>query len=245
MTDKNLYINDLIHRFPSHTFSEIAEGDLIKVDFLDGGMAVVASAKTIDVVDAYRQIRAAMLGGAEPLLIQTQAQRDALTNIEEGTVILTDNVLETDDGTAFESVALTSAYGEMFENTPGGTAISTVTDLWESAAAGILDGSGIVTFVNNQLIVGAGGDGDYMVAFHANATNSGGNLTTATIRLNSTPVPRIKDSHTGDSAKSEDISSSGILSLVENDTIELHIVSDVGDDTITVFQVNVNIQRIS
>ncbi len=245
MTDKNLYINDLIHRFPAHTFTETAEGDLTRVDFLDGGMAVVASAKTLDVVDAYRQIRADVLDGSEPLFLQTAAERDALTNIDAGTATLTDDVLETDPGTGFESVALTAAYGEMFEDTPAGTALSTSTDLWETATAGTLDGNGIVTFASNQLVVGAGGDGDYMVSFYANAANSGGSLTTATIRQNSVAVTGIKDSHTGDSAKSEDITSSGILSLVENDTIELHIVASVGVDVITVFQVNVNIHRIS
>lgn len=75
--DKNFYINDLKARYSGHTFTETVTGSLTQVEFKNG--SVVSSKSTMDIVDAYRNIRETMLGPVKPLFLSTTTERDALT----------------------------------------------------------------------------------------------------------------------------------------------------------------------
>ena len=56
MADKNLYANDLIHRFPSHTFTETTVESETKVEFKNASSVVIKTSQNLDVIDAYRNI---------------------------------------------------------------------------------------------------------------------------------------------------------------------------------------------
>jgi len=103
MTNKNLYINDLIHRYPNHTFTETTIGSLTKVQFKTTSSVIISKAKNIAVIDAYRSIRLDLLGAEVPLFLSTTIERDALTSIDIGTTIynITTNEDETYNGTSW------------------------------------------------------------------------------------------------------------------------------------------------
>jgi len=85
MADKNLYANDLIHRYPSHTFTEATVNSLTKVEFKDGGSVVIGEGIKLKVIDAYRGIRDDLLGGENLAFLSTTTQRNALSSIDKGT----------------------------------------------------------------------------------------------------------------------------------------------------------------
>lgn len=87
MTIKQLYSYDLINRNPGYTFSETPVLDKTLVEFKDGGSTVVASAKKLDIDDAYRSIREDQVGDSSILAKVSEAQRDALTGSMEGQTI--------------------------------------------------------------------------------------------------------------------------------------------------------------
>ncbi len=90
--NKDIYENDLLHRFSGYSFVETTVGSMTLVEFQDGGSATVAESKTLVVVDAYRNIRLQMLEGeAVSTFISTSAERDALTDVDNGTIILNDD----------------------------------------------------------------------------------------------------------------------------------------------------------
>lgn len=90
--NKDIYENDLLHRFSGYSFVETAVGSLTQVEFQDGGSATVAEATTLVLVDAYKNIREQMLEGANvQCFISTTAERDALTGVDNGTIILNDD----------------------------------------------------------------------------------------------------------------------------------------------------------
>jgi len=105
MADKNLYINDLIHREATWTFIETANGSETNVQFKNGS-TIEHEASNLDVVDAYRTIRADYLNAEVPKYLSTTTERDALTNTETGTEI--DNITvgrnEIYDGTTWKPV---------------------------------------------------------------------------------------------------------------------------------------------
>jgi len=94
MSDKNIYINDLIHRFPGHTFTEVVVGDLTKVTLKDPGSVTIAEQMHLSVLDAYRSIREDLLKAETPSFISTTSQRDALVAVDRGTEILNITVLQ-------------------------------------------------------------------------------------------------------------------------------------------------------
>jgi len=90
--NKDIYQNDLLHRFSGYEFVETTVGSMTKVEFLDDNAATVAEATALVVVDAYKNIRQQMLNGASvPVFISTEAERDALTGVDEATIILNDD----------------------------------------------------------------------------------------------------------------------------------------------------------
>ena len=87
--NKDIYENDLIHRFPGYTFSETPVQSQTLVEFKDGGSVTQAQAQTLVLVDAYHNIFLQMLEGhAVPAYLSTSSERDALTDVDDGTIIL-------------------------------------------------------------------------------------------------------------------------------------------------------------
>lgn len=90
---KTIYINDLIHRYPSHTFTETTIDDEVLVEIKNSGGTLIAQARAQSmnvVVTAYQKIRNQLLKGEMPSFISTTTQRDVLTGIDRGTII--DNI---------------------------------------------------------------------------------------------------------------------------------------------------------
>ncbi len=87
--NKDIYVNDLLHRFSGYSFVETTIQSMTKVEFQDGGSSTVAESINLVLVDAYRNIREQMLEGFDvPCFISTPAERDALTGVDDGTIIL-------------------------------------------------------------------------------------------------------------------------------------------------------------
>ena len=90
--NKDIYVNDLLHRYSGYSFVETTLGSMTQVEFQDGGSSTVAEATNLVLVDAYINIRSQMLeGNMVPCFISTPTERDASTNIENGTIILNED----------------------------------------------------------------------------------------------------------------------------------------------------------
>ena len=85
--DKNLYVNDLIHRYPNHTFTETVVGSRTQVEFKDSESVVIGESIKMVVLDAYRSIRLDLLIAQNPEYVCTTIERDALVSINMGTEI--------------------------------------------------------------------------------------------------------------------------------------------------------------
>ena len=100
--NKDFYENDLLHRYPGYSFVETTVGSMTLVEFQDGGSTTVAESEALVLVDAYMNIRNQMLEGQTFVsFISTTAERDALTGINNGVIILNDDTYEmecVDDG---------------------------------------------------------------------------------------------------------------------------------------------------
>lgn len=256
MSVKNLYINDLIHRYASHTFDETTTGSLINVQFKDSGSVTVGESTKLVDIDAYRAIRGNLLTGENPLFRSTTTQRNALTGIDSGTLIdnITTGLIERYNGTAWGSVAGTGtmkpvAFGEMVEDNSSGSSINTTSKLWDTASAGDLDANGLITFVNganeDYLLVGTGGAGTYQVHFSCSFTNAGGNFTNAGIHKNGSEVGKMEDSHDGDSSEIRDLRGQGFLVLADADQIKMHVVSSTPSDVVTVYHCHITMKRMT
>lgn len=94
MSDKNIYINDILHRRPGHTLTETAVGDMTKVTLKDAGSVIIAEQKKLSVLDAYRLVREDILLAEDRRFLSTTSERDALVNIEQGTPIFNIEMLQ-------------------------------------------------------------------------------------------------------------------------------------------------------
>lgn len=102
MSVKELYRDDLLNRFASHTFTETTVASMTLVEFKDGSSDVVGQAKTLVVDDAYRTIRQDLVGFGEIIICIDETQRDAITSPDTGTLIFNlDGTVEVYDGTAW------------------------------------------------------------------------------------------------------------------------------------------------
>lgn len=110
MSMKELYRDDLLNRFASHTFTETTVGSMTLVEFKDGSSDVVGAAQTLVADDAYKSIREGLVGTTGDVLIRlTKAQRDAVTDPEEFVFLQQDDLdLECWDGNAFAVVGATA-----------------------------------------------------------------------------------------------------------------------------------------
>lgn len=102
MSIKELYRDDLLNRYPSHTFTETVIGSMTLVEFKDGSSDVIGSSQKLVAGDAYVSIREDLVGYVGDVMITaTQAQRDAFTGTKHGTMIHqeTSGSMECFDGT--------------------------------------------------------------------------------------------------------------------------------------------------
>ena len=135
--DKNLYINDLIHRYSDHTFTETLVEDMTKVEFKNASSVVISEAITLVVIDAYRLIRNDVLNGEDPNFLTNTAQKNALTGIDRGTTVFDITLARSDcfntsawNSSAGIGVMSPSAYGNMFEDSATGSAMNPTTKEW-------------------------------------------------------------------------------------------------------------------
>jgi len=256
MSDKNLYINDLKHRYPDHTFEEIPVGGMTKVIFRDADSNIIGGAQTILPIDAYLSIRWNLLGWKIPVFLSSTAELDALANIDMGTLI---QDLDTDSIKIFNGSIWKAAgggspsdavpsLGEMYENNPSGSEIDPANHKWVTAQAGMITGVNLVQFEDDPegdgLVIDSNGAGTYRVNFKTNFTNDGGKSTTLTILKNGIVQPQFTDIMPGDSLIPNTLLGFGYLNLVVADKVSVHIISETPSDTIKVYQSNLNIERL-
>lgn len=256
MATKSLYINDLIHRFPSHTFTETTVGSMTKVEFKNASSVLIGVATKLSVVDACRLIRDDLLDAESPEFLSTTVERDALTSVDKGTTILnvTTGRNEVYSGSSWESaagagVAGKIAFGSMYEDSASGSAMDSTSKRWVTATQGAVDSNGIVTFsddsTGDRLVVGTGGAGSYVVSFSCSFTNSGNNDTVAAVHVNDVENVQVKDDADGSSTQHRHLIASGIIVLADNDYISLHLVSSVPANIVAVHNCHLTMHRIS
>lgn len=257
MSDHNLYINDLIHRNSGYSFSESTTGSIITVTFKDGSSNTVAEQTGLTLIDAYRKIRFDVLNGEVPAFLSTTTQKDALTNVDLGTVIHdinTGNLQFYNSSSAWISSAgdgmmSAAAYGHMYENNSTGSAMDTTNKTWITATTGVVDSSGIVTFVNDStgdhFLIGTDGAGDYVVHVDTKQTNSGNNTTTLTVQIDGVDTIIVRDEVDTSSTKPAALDANGILSLVATNKVRLHMVSSVPANIVTSYYTHFYIHRLS
>lgn len=255
--DHNILINDLLHRFPGYSFVETNVGDMFNVEFKDASLVVVSEYLRMSYVDCYHAIRNDVLNNFNPVYLSTTIQRDLLVDVKKGILILN---LTTNRNEYFNSIGWISsagegvmspvAYGNMYEDSPTGSAMDSTTKQWITASAGTFDGNGIVTYLNDsegdQLVIGAGGDGDYMVVASCGHTNSGSNKTTMTVHIDGSESTVVKDDQNSSSTNHRALVANGILSLVAGNYLTMHIVDpETPANEIKVFDCHLTVQRVS
>ena len=82
-SEKNLYINDIVHRLPGYTFTESTNGSLLTVTLKNASSVVVDKSTKLVLIDAYRALRANILLREEPVFLSTTTQRNALTSVDK------------------------------------------------------------------------------------------------------------------------------------------------------------------
>lgn len=103
MTIKQMYRDDLLNRFASHTFTETVAGSTTLVEFKDAGDAVIGAAQNLVVDDAYRNIRRDLVGLGEVIITVDEDQRDTWTSSVIGTLIYnTDGGVEVFNGSDWD-----------------------------------------------------------------------------------------------------------------------------------------------
>lgn len=116
MALRDLYSDDLIGRFSAHTFTETPIGSMTLLEFKNGSSVVVASAKKLGVLDAYKSVRETMLNANRVLPRLTQTQIEALSGIPDGFEVwnITHDRLEcfTNDETVFTNNSTTYFDGD-------------------------------------------------------------------------------------------------------------------------------------
>lgn len=255
--DKNIYINDLLSRYPAHTFEETTVDSMTLVVFKDGESEIIAESQALVVADAYKAIRLNILEGQDPLFISTSAERNALVNVEDGTTIYNTNTKRVESyednnwaGAGGSGIMSDTAYGSMFEDSSTGSAMNSTTKQWITANSGVFDGNGLITFLNDadgdRLVVGEDGSGDYIVVASCGQTNSGSNRTTMNVHINGVDSSVVKDDQNASDTNHRALVANGILTLADDDYLTMHIVDpDTASNEIKVFDCHLTIQRIS
>ena len=85
---KKLVRTDIENRFPGHTVTETNVGSITTFTLKDGGGVIVARASANRAISAVTKLRRQLLNNEEQVaFLLTTAQRDALLNPQEGTII--------------------------------------------------------------------------------------------------------------------------------------------------------------
>jgi len=257
MSDKNLYINDLLARNSGYSFTESTTNSIITVTFKDGSSVTQAEATGLTLIDAYRKIRLDVLNGEIPAFLSTTTQRDALTNVDRSTIIdnITTGYLERYNGTSWGNIAGTgimspAAYGNMYENNSAGSAMESTNKTWITATAGIVDANSLITIVKDAtngdyFLVGTDGAGDYAVIIDTKQTNAGNNDTTLTVQIDGVDTLVTKDEQDSSSTKPTSLDATGILSLVATNKLRVHMVSATPADIVKSYHTHFYIHRLS
>lgn len=253
MSDTNLYINDLIHRYSGYTFNETSpnEGESIYRVSFHSGSGKVAEAKGLSFLDCYQKIRKDVLDGESPAFLSTTTERDALTNIHMGFPIfnVTTDRNESYNGSTWNSaagsdVAQGVAFGEMDQYNDSGFTIGVD---WIDAEADVVDANGNVTFVEDDvdgdyLLIGDDGGGTYRVEFLSYLINSTGNPVTVQVYKNGTAIGALKETINTSSTDYKAFDDWEDMVLQADDKLRLSHTTSSG--TITATQVKLEIERI-
>lgn len=84
---KRLFKTDIENRFPAHTVTEASVGSITTFTLKDAGSVIIARASSNKPLAAVIKLRRQLLNGEDAAFLLTTAQRDALSNPIEGTVI--------------------------------------------------------------------------------------------------------------------------------------------------------------
>lgn len=163
-TLKEIYEADLLSRFPDHTFDETTVGSFTKVEFKDSGDVVIGSSQKLDIGDAYKEIREAVVGFVteEPLHdnFNTVQTTDAtVTTIE--TILLDDDSIYQIEASVLAATSDNVDFGTYkligtFYRTGGGSAVeigtaveingeSTSNPSWGGVTMGVSGNNAIIT----------------------------------------------------------------------------------------------------
>lgn len=111
MSLKELYRDDLLNRFASHTFTETTVGSMTLVEFEDGSSVIVGASQNLVVDDAYKTIREDLVGTTGDIMFSlTTTQKNALTSPAAPTQIFDETVgdVQCYNGTEWEVVGATA-----------------------------------------------------------------------------------------------------------------------------------------
>ena len=255
MSDHLIWKNDITNRFSPTSLTDATDGDGFIATAIISSVTIVG-AWQMSLWDAYKDLRDKLLNGEDGFLPETTTtQRDALSSLVPGMLLLNVTTMRGEfyTGSAWISVAGSGrsspvAYASMWEDSIG-SAHNTTTKAWITAGVGVVDGNGIVTFSDNaagdRLVIGTGGAGDYLIAFHASVINAGGNVTYAAININTVEQSSLKSEHAGDSSEARMLAASGILTLAAADYITLELTSSTSSDVISIRKCSLTVERIS
>lgn len=163
--DKAIYINDLLHRNAGFSFTETVISSMTLVEFKDGADQVVAQAKTLVIEDAYKNIRAQMLGDATPDFLTTTTEKEALTSVDRGIPIF-DITLGRSD--CFNNGAWISAAGAGVWETTNPASIQTTDDTETTVDSVPLEDNSVVLL--NIRVIAVESDGSDRGAYIKTAT---------------------------------------------------------------------------
>lgn len=257
MTDHLLWKNDIENRFSPTSLTDALTGAIYIATSVISGVTT-NSGVHMSQWDAYKDLRERLLNGDTTLLPKsTTTQRDALSGIVDGTVILntTTGKEEICNSSSWASVSGSTtmsdvAYGSMFQHNTSGDAMETTNKVWITASQGVVDANGLITFVSDDtngdyLLVGTGGAGDYQIIVTCDVTNAGNNETTMAVHINGSDATDIEDEEDTNSTKPRTLAAHGIHALSEGDKIAIHMVSSTPADVVKTYDCHVTIQRLS
>lgn len=256
MTDFNLWKNDITNRFTPSSLTDAIVGSGFVATAIIGGVTTKSFIQ-YSKWDVYQDLRLKLLGGINYLPISTTTQRDALTGIVDGTVMLNKTTGREEIcnsavwiSAAGDGLMAKSSYGSMFQHNHAGDAMNATTKKWITALVGKLDPNGLITFVKDAvngdyLLVETGGAGDYQIIVTCDVTNAANNETIMEIHINGADSTDLEDKEDTSSTKPRGMAAHGIHALNDADKITLHLESTTSADIVKVLDCHVTIQRVS
>lgn len=148
------------------------------------------------------------------------------------------------------NVAVGVAYGEIYENSSSGTSI-TLTDIgtyykWTTGTIGLTSGTGYVvgSAINKNLTIGVNGVGIYAVNFSISMMGPNNVFYYAAVFKNNNKLSNIESSMKQNAGVVAGMSSCGLVSLSNNDVVDLRISSSNANPTTTIYFVQFTIHRV-